>query len=92
MIEQIHELLDQWNTTKTDRQKMQTVFLIAGILVILAAGLITFLNASLGYSMLTFGLALLAVFLINAVAWHLLSSMLLSQLKSRNRRSTPKNR
>jgi cell division protein FtsW (lipid II flippase) len=90
MIEQFQELLERWNATKTDRQKLQTIFLTAGLLVILAAGMMTFLNPSLGYAMLTFGLGLLAVFLINAVAWHLLSSMLLSQLKTRTRRTTKK--
>lgn len=87
MIEQFQELLERWNTTKTDRQKLQNVFLIAGILVIIAAGLITFLNVDLGYIMLNIGLALIAIFVINAVAWHLLSSIVLSQLKPRSRRA-----
>jgi multisubunit Na+/H+ antiporter MnhG subunit len=83
MIESIIASIERWNTTKNERQKLQGVYSGFGVVIVLLAGVVTFLNVQAGYTLLNVGLVFLGVFLLNAVAWHLLSSIFLSQLKSK---------
>ena len=86
MFESVQEYIRKWNTTKTEREKLQSIFFILGSGIVLLAGLMTFINAEVGYGMVTIGLVLLAVFIINGVSWHLLSSIFLSKLTTRSKK------
>ena len=86
MFESMQEYIRKWNTTKTEREKLQGIFFALGSTIVLLAGLMTFINAEVGYNMVTVGLVLLAVFIINGVSWHLLSSVILSKLNTRPRK------
>lgn len=88
-METLITVLRRWNTEKNERQKLQLAYSIVGCALVLLAGLVTFLNASLGYGMLWVGLVLLAAFLLNGVAWHLMASALLPKLKQK---PTPRKR
>lgn len=83
MLESISEYLQKWNTTKTEREKLQGVYFVSGSVIVILSGLLTFINASLGYSLVVIGLILLGAFVMNGVAWHLLSSIFLSKMKTR---------
>lgn len=83
MLESLSEYLQNWNATKTEREKLQGVYLVLGSVIVLLAGLFTFINASFGHNLVVVGLILLGVFVMNGVAWHLLSSIFLSQIKGR---------
>jgi len=83
MYESFIERVRKWNTTKTERQKLQDVYLLLGVVIVLLSGLIAFLNAQAGHTLVTIGLLLLATFTINGIAWHLLSSIILSKIGSR---------
>jgi len=86
MYESTIEFLRKWNTTKTERQKLQDVYLIIGIIVVVLSGLITFINVNVGYALVMIGLMFLAAFVLNVVAWHLLSSIFLSKLGTRSKK------
>jgi cell division protein FtsW (lipid II flippase) len=86
MFESVQEYIRKWNTTKTEREKLQSIFFVLGSTIVLLAGLMTFINAEVGYAMVTVGLVLLAVFIINGVSWHLLSSIFLSKLATRSKK------
>ena len=83
MYQSILEFTRKWNVTKTERQKLQDVYLLLGFVIVIASGLITFINIDLGYALVMIGLVSLAAFLINGVVWHLLSSIVLSKLGGR---------
>lgn len=83
MYKSIIEYLRKWNSTKTDRQKLQDAYLLFGVLAVIVSGLITFLNYKLGYTLVMIGLALLAAYAMNGIGWHLLSSMILSKISSK---------
>lgn len=87
-METFMTILRRWNATKTDREKVQTVQLIVGAVLVLLAGMITFLNVTLGYGMLWVGLVFLGAFFLNAVTWHLMASALLPKLKAKPARKT----
>lgn len=83
MFETMQDYIQKWNTTKTEREKLQSVYFVLGVVIVLASGLLTFLNPALGYSLVSIGLILLAAFVLNGVVWHLLSSIFLSKISSR---------
>ena len=86
MYESANEFIRKWNAIKTERQKLQDVFLILGVVIIILSGLVTFINNTLGYNMVMIGLVLLGVFVINGVSWHLLSSIFLSKFSNRSKK------
>ena len=88
MFESLSESLKLWNKNNDDRAKLQHAFLFLTIALVVLAGLIGLLNIELGQNIL--GLALVAggVYLINAVAWALLQSFVLTHISS-NRRNSP---
>ena len=83
MYESVIEYLRKWNTTKTERQKLQGVYLLLGVTIIILSGLLTFINAEAGHKLVSIGLIFLAAFTINGIGWHLLSSAFLSKIGSR---------
>jgi multisubunit Na+/H+ antiporter MnhG subunit len=83
MFEKFEEYVQKWNTTKTEREKLQGIYLTLGSLIVVVAGLMTFINATIGYNLVTIGLVFLAAFILNGVSWHLLSSIFLSKIPSR---------
>ena len=86
MYESANEFIRKWNATKTERQKLQDVFLVLGVVIIILSGLVTFINNTLGYNMVMIGFVLLGVFVINGVSWHLLSSIFLSKFSNRSKK------
>ena len=83
MFETIQEYIQKWNATKTEREKLQSVYFALGSFIVLLSGLLTFVNPTLGYSLVAVGLVLLGAFVMNGVAWHLLASIFLSRINSR---------
>lgn len=86
MYESIIEFLRKWNTSKTERQKLQDVYLLFGVCIVTISGLITFINVNLGYTLVIAGLALLGAYVLNGIAWHLLSSAVLSKISSKTKK------
>lgn len=80
------ESINTWNTTRNERQKLQAAYLVLGALIVLVSGLLALLNPSMAHTLVTFGFGMLAVFVINGAVWHLLSSIVLSQLKTKPKR------
>jgi hypothetical protein len=56
MFESVQEYIRKWNTTKTEREKLQSIFFVLGSTIVLLAGLMTFINAEVGYAMVTVGI------------------------------------
>ncbi len=83
MNESVTEFIRKWNTAKTEREKLQDVYLLLGVAIIVISGLITFINVEVGYVLVTIGLLFLGAFVINGISWHLLSSIFLSKYSSR---------
>lgn len=78
--------LAEWNAKYSERQKLQHVYLIVGIVGILVAGLMTLLFPDLGHNIVLVALAALGAFILNAIVWNLLKAGLISNLPTRPRR------
>jgi hypothetical protein len=86
MFEDFRESLNKWHTSKNERQKLQHAYLVAAILIVLAAGIVTFFDSKLGHNVVRIALVILAAYAVNAVAWNLLQSSLLDKLTAKPKR------
>lgn len=83
MYESITAFLKKWSTSTTERQKLQHVYALLFIILIIASGLITLLEPSTGRQILDIAFYSLALFIINAVTWALVQSFVLNRLPAR---------
>lgn len=86
MYESLKTTLNTWNSTTTDRNKLQHTYVMLAIVLLVAAGVMGLLNQDLGKQILAAAIAAAGVFLINAVAWALLQSFVLLRLKPTSNR------
>lgn len=86
MITQLLAVLNSWNTTKNERQKLQYALLAMTLAMVLFAGLISLVNPIFGHSVLRLALFTLAAYLANGFVWNLLQSLVISRLTSKPRR------
>jgi cell division protein FtsW (lipid II flippase) len=85
-MDQLKTVLNDWNKTKTERQKLQHTYVALIVIAIVVAGLVSLVNPDRGQQLTMVALVALLAFFLNAVVWNLLQSGLLSRLNSRTRR------
>jgi cell division protein FtsW (lipid II flippase) len=85
-MDQLKTVLNDWNKSKTERQKLQHTYVALIVIAIVVAGLVSLVNPDRGQQLTMVALVALLAFLLNAVVWNLLQSGLLSRLNSRTRR------
>lgn len=81
MIASFIELLKIWNKSSDDRAKVQHIYLFGTVVLLFVAGIVSLVNYSLGQVLLFGTLALLLIFVANAVVWALVYTFVLSRLK-----------
>jgi hypothetical protein len=89
MIQAVRDLLVEWNAGRSERVKLQHAYVVISLLGIVVAGLVGLLNYDASRTILRVCFAGLGIFAINAVAWALLSSLVLSRLSAK-RAATPR--
>lgn len=86
MFDTLTDSLNKWNSTKTERQKLQHGYIIITIVIILFAGIISLFNAGLGHKIVLIAVASFSTFIINGIIWNLLKSSLIEKLSSKPRK------
>lgn len=86
MIQDLKESMNRWNSSTTERQKLQHTYLATIVVAILTAGVISLLNAEQGRRLTYIALVAIGAFLANALVWNLLNSVVLSKLTSRTKK------
>lgn len=81
MLEQIKLGLQSWKSKTSDRQKLQTTYLVSSALLLILAGLIGLLDSTAGHDIAYIAGLGLIVFVINAAMWHLIIENVLSHIK-----------
>ena len=87
MIDSLLQSLKQWNKTNSERTKLQHVYAITALVLLVIAGLIGLLSDSVSQQILIVVFGLTVIFFANAVAWALLDSFVLQRI---TRIRTPK--
>jgi len=83
MFESLKEALVSWQAKNDDRVKLQHIYIILAVALLLAAGVVGLVNHELGQNILTVAIVSAVMFLMNAIVWALLQSALLSRLASK---------
>jgi len=83
MFESLKDALVSWQNKNDGRVKLQHVYIILAVALLLIAGVIGLINRELGQTVLTLAIVSAVLFLVNAVVWALLQSALLSRLPAR---------
>lgn len=83
MYKSLQSSITEWSESTSERQKLQHVYLMLVVVLLVVAGLAGLVNYSLSQQIL--GLAFLAaiVFLANLVIWALLQSIVLLPIEKR---------
>ncbi|MDB5175899.1 MAG: hypothetical protein JWM81_757 [Candidatus Saccharibacteria bacterium] len=83
MYQALLDSLSEWNAVKTDRQKLQSAYLVLIVAAIFVAGIISLLNADFSRQAVYAVFILVTAFVTNFVAWSLLRTTLLDKLDAR---------
>ena len=86
MLQSIRESLENWNSSKNERQKLQHLYLALTVVVIFCAGIFTLFNPEFGQTTAVFAFVALVVYIVNGVVWNLAESVLLSKLGRKAKR------
>ena len=87
MINSLLQSLKQWNKTNNERSKLQHVYAVTALVLLVIAGLVGLLSDGASQQILVVVFGLTVVFFANAVAWALLDSFVLQRI---TRIRTPK--
>ena len=86
MLKDFIAAAETWNSSKSERQKLQHSYLVLAVITIFVAGLISLVNADFGHTVVLYGFAATVIFLVNGVVWNLVHSIILSKLSSKPRK------
>ncbi len=80
MFSNLISIVHEWNETTDSRKKLQHTYLTATVVLVVAAGIIGLINYDLGQKILLAAFISLVVFVINAVVWALVQSLVLLRI------------
>ncbi len=86
MLQDAKDTLIRWNNSTSERNKLQHSYLVITIIVILISGIISLINGHLGHQLTYIALASISIFIINALVWNLLSSIIIAKIPKRIKR------
>jgi hypothetical protein len=86
MFNALYNAILEWNRTTDERQKLQHTYLTITIVMVLIAGIVSLIDAQSGQDLLIVSVVAGAIFLVNAVLWSLLDSVVVSRLSNRRKR------
>lgn len=75
--------LRQWNKSNDRHAKLQYIYSVTAVGLLVLAGLIGLINYNLGQIIVKIAAALLGIAVINAVAWALADAFIISRIATR---------
>jgi len=85
-VQDIKEALIKWNSSTSERQKLQHAYLAITIVIILIAGIVSLVNSNVGHKLTLIALVTIVIFIINGIVWSLLTSIIGSRLPKKGRK------
>ncbi len=76
--------LKQWNKANDRHTKLQHVYAVSAIALLVVAGLVGLVNFDLGQTLMTTSFMLAAIFFVNAIAWALVDAFIIPHLTKRS--------
>lgn len=82
-MKSIRTILSHWNTTYSDRSKLQHGYAALAVVSLVVAGLVSLINYNLGQSLLFIAIITVLVFIGNGVVWALINTFVIPRNGSR---------
>lgn len=86
MFNALYNALLEWNRNATEREKLQHVLILVTLLAVLIAGVISLIEPQSGQDFLIIPFASGLIFLVNAIVWNLLDSVILARLSGKRKK------
>ena len=86
-MKSIRAFLVSWNTTYSDRTKLQHGYAVLAIISLIVAGLVSLINYSLGQSLLFIAIITVLVFIGNGIVWALINTFVIPSSSHRPRQN-----
>ncbi len=86
MFNALYNAILEWNRTANERQKLQHTYVTIAVVVVIIAGLVSLLDSQTGQDMLVVSLIAAGIFLVNAVLWSILDSVVIAKLSNRHKK------
>ena len=86
-MKSIRAFLSNWNTTYSDRTKLQHGYAVLAIISLIVAGLVSLINYSLGQSLLFIAIITVLVFIGNGIVWALINTFVIPSSSHRPRQN-----
>ncbi len=86
MVQAILDAVVVWNKRHDDRAKLQYVYAISAIILLVIAGLLGLVNTTISSYLLQATFFLAGLFFVNAVAWALTKSFIIDKLPRNQKR------
>jgi hypothetical protein len=80
VVHSLKDMLSNWNATHGERAKLQHIYVAVGVIGIVIAGLVALIDYEASRFILRFCYIALGIFLVNAIVWALLFSLVLIKL------------
>ena len=86
-MKSIRAFLSNWNTTYSDRTKLQHGYAVLAIISLIVAGLVSLINYGLGQSLLFIAIITVLVFIGNGIVWALINTFVIPSSSHRPRQN-----
>jgi uncharacterized membrane protein len=86
MFNTLYNALLEWNRTTNERQKLQHTYAVIAVVVVLIAGLVSLLDSQAGQDLLVVSVVAAGIFLVNAVLFSILDSVVIAKLSNRRKK------
>lgn len=86
-MKSIRAFLSNWNTTYSDRTKLQHGYAVLAVISLIVAGLVSLINYNLGQSLLFIAIVVTLVFIGNGVVWALINTFIIPTVPPRSRQT-----
>jgi len=83
VFQAIKDMMAEWNSRYNERAKLQHAYIVISVIGIVVAGLVGLLNYDASRTILRLCFAGLGIVVANAIAWALLSGMVLNRFPAR---------
>ncbi len=86
MLSALYNALIEWNRNASDREKLQHTYLTILVISVVVAGLVSLIDVITGQDLLLVSAVAGAIYLVNAVVWALLESVVFTRLSGKRKR------
>lgn len=86
-MKSIRAFLSNWNTTYSDRTKLQHGYTALAVISLIVAGLVSLINYNLGQSLLFIAIIVTLVLIGNGVVWALINTFVIPTAPPRPRQT-----